>query len=75
MRAAKLISANTIKLIEEEMPAIKSENEVLVEIKAVGICGTDIHIFKGERADVEYPRVMGHELSGLVKQTDRKSVV
>ena len=71
MRAAKLISANTIKLIEEEMPAIKSENEVLVEIKAVGICGTDIHIFKGERADVEYPRVMGHELSGLVKQTGK----
>lgn len=33
MRAAKLISANTIKLIEEEMPAIKSENEVLVELR------------------------------------------
>lgn len=68
MRSAKLISANTIKLMEEPVPSINAENEVLVEIKAVGICGTDLHIFKGERGDVEYPRVMGHELSGLVKQ-------
>lgn len=69
MRTAKLINAETIVLTEEEIPKIRKENDVLVEVKAVGICGTDLHIFQGERKDVTYPRVMGHELSGIVKET------
>ena len=43
----------------------------MIQVKAVGICGTDIHIFNGERTDVEYPRVMGHELSGIVVETGK----
>ncbi len=68
MRAAKLISAKTIEVVDVEVPKIKNPRDVLVEVKAVGICGTDLHIFQGERADVELPRVMGHELSGMVKE-------
>lgn len=41
-------------------------NEALVRIKRVGICGTDMHIFKGDQPFVEYPRVMGHELAGEI---------
>ena len=41
--------------------------EVLVRIRRVGICGTDFHIFKGKHPFLEYPRVMGHELSGTVE--------
>lgn len=68
MRAAKLVSANKIEVTEVEMPQIKKDNEVKVQVKAVGICGTDLHIFRGERADVQLPRIMGHELSGLVTE-------
>lgn len=68
MRTAKLVSAEHIELMEEKMPEIKKAGDVLVEVKAVGICGTDLHIFRGERQDVEFPRVMGHELSGVVKE-------
>ena len=42
------------------------EGEVLVRIRRVGICGTDFHIFQGKHPFLEYPRVMGHELSGTV---------
>jgi len=42
-------------------------NEVLVHIRRVGICGTDFHIFGGKHPYLEYPRVMGHELSGTVE--------
>ncbi|MFI3205833.1 MAG: alcohol dehydrogenase catalytic domain-containing protein [Clostridia bacterium] len=68
MKSAKLTSIKTIEIVEEAIPQIKSGKDVLVEVKAVGICGTDLHIFAEGRADVTFPRVMGHELSGLVKE-------
>ncbi len=42
--------------------------EVLVHIRRIGICGTDFHIFGGKHPYLEYPRVMGHELSGTVER-------
>ncbi|MFT4148863.1 MAG: zinc-binding alcohol dehydrogenase family protein [Paracoccaceae bacterium] len=36
----------------------------LVDICAVGLCGTDYHIFEGKHPYLNYPRVIGHELSG-----------
>ena len=71
MRSAKLTAPKKIEIITEETPKIKDDNDVLVQVKAVGICGTDIHIFHGERADVQFPRVMGHELSGVVAETGK----
>ncbi|MFT0892701.1 zinc-binding alcohol dehydrogenase family protein [Pseudochelatococcus sp. G4_1912] len=49
-------------------PPVRAPNEVLVRIRRVGICGTDFHIFKGQHPFLEYPRVMGHELSGTVEE-------
>ncbi|MCX7310376.1 MAG: alcohol dehydrogenase catalytic domain-containing protein, partial [Alphaproteobacteria bacterium] len=43
------------------------EGEALVRIRRVGVCGTDFHIFQGKHPFLEYPRVMGHELSGTVE--------
>ena len=37
-----------------------------VDVKHVGICGTDYHLFEGKHPFLEYPRIMGHELSGVV---------
>lgn len=44
-----------------------SDGEVLIRIRRVGLCGTDYHIFSGEHPYLEYPRVMGHELAGVVE--------
>jgi len=65
LRSAKLIAPRKIEIFEESMP-LPLDDEVLVQIKAAGICGTDLHVFQGERADVSFPRVMGHELVGEV---------
>lgn len=46
---------------------VPAEGEVLVRIRRVGVCGTDFHIFQGKHPFLEYPRVMGHELSGTVE--------
>jgi 2-desacetyl-2-hydroxyethyl bacteriochlorophyllide A dehydrogenase len=41
-------------------------NEVLLKIRAVGICGTDIHILKGALSLAKPPLVLGHEVSGEI---------
>lgn len=43
-------------------------NEVKIQNQAAGICGTDIHIYHGEKgsAEVSPPVVLGHEYSGIV---------
>ena len=66
MKCAKLVDIGKIEIVEIEEPQITDPMDVLVKVKAVGICGTDLHIFKEGRADVQFPRIMGHELSGEV---------
>ena len=45
----------------------RAPDEVLLRVKRVGVCGTDLHIFTGNQPYLSYPRVMGHELSGIVE--------
>ena len=52
---------------QRDKPTRKS-GEVLLRVKRVGVCGTDLHIFTGNQPFLEYPRVMGHELSGFVEE-------
>ena len=51
------------------------QGEVLVRIKRVGVCGTDLHIFSGNQPYLSYPRVMGHELSGIVEEAPAGSTL
>jgi 2-desacetyl-2-hydroxyethyl bacteriochlorophyllide A dehydrogenase len=43
-----------------------SAGDVLLRVRRIGVCGTDMHIFRGTQPYLAYPRVMGHELSGEV---------
>ena len=38
--------------------------KALIKIKRIGICGTDLHAFEGTQPYFDYPRILGHELSG-----------
>ena len=51
----------------------RAAGEVLLRIKRVGVCGTDLHIYTGNQPYLSYPRVMGHEFSGLVESADADS--
>lgn len=55
----------SIEYVERELPSYEA-NEVLLKIKAVGICGTDIHAYAGRQPFFSYPRVLGHEICGEV---------
>jgi 2-desacetyl-2-hydroxyethyl bacteriochlorophyllide A dehydrogenase len=56
-------------LEERPLPEVAPEGWVLVDIAAVGICGTDYHIFGGRHPFLQYPRLIGHELSGHVAES------
>jgi L-iditol 2-dehydrogenase len=65
MKAAVLYEPNYLKIEEVERPSI-GKDEVLIQVKKAGICGTDIAVFIGEHQPVELPRVLGHEYSGVI---------
>ena len=59
--------------MEERPIAKRGADEVLVKICRVGICGTDYHIYGGVQPFLEYPRVIGHELSAIVEEAPPSS--
>jgi L-iditol 2-dehydrogenase len=65
MKTAILVAKRKIGISEAEKPQPRS-NEALIETKAVGICGTDLSIYKGEHPQAKFPMVMGHEAAGII---------
>jgi len=57
----------TLRAEQRERP-VRGDGEVLLRVKRVGVCGTDLHIFTGNQPFLQYPRVMGHELSGVIEE-------
>ena len=66
MKAIQIEKAHTLKIIEMPMPLLDDTNNVLIKLKAAGICGSDIGIYHGTNAAATYPRVIGHEMVGEV---------
>jgi L-iditol 2-dehydrogenase len=65
MKALVLESYNN--LVYKDMPEPEYKpNEVLVRVKACGICGSDIHGFDGSSGRRNPPLIMGHEASGVI---------
>ena len=55
-----------VLLAQDRERPVRAEGDVLLRVRRVGICGTDLHIFTGTQPYLQYPRVMGHELSAEV---------
>ena len=53
----------------------RGAGEVLLRVRRVGVCGTDMHIYTGNQPFLSYPRVMGHELSGTVEEAPAGSTL
>ena len=66
MKAVKIVKPNDLQIIDMEKPVLDEKNNVLVKIRAAGICGSDVGIYHGKNAAATYPRVIGHEMVGDV---------
>jgi len=58
---------------EQRDKPVLQPNQVIIKIKRIGICGTDLHAFEGTQPYFEYPRVLGHELAGELVEFDHLS--
>jgi L-gulonate 5-dehydrogenase len=58
-----------LKVVQRNIPVVKDSNDVLIKVKRIGICGSDIHIFHGKNPFAVYPRVWGHEFTGEIVET------
>ncbi|SNT06124.1 L-gulonate 5-dehydrogenase [Anaerovirgula multivorans] len=72
MKAVMVNKPFEIEIVEMEKPKIEKDTEVLIKVKAAGICGSDVHIYHGTNAVATYPRVMGHEIVGVVEEVGEK---
>jgi L-gulonate 5-dehydrogenase len=71
MRAGILYGDRDIRLGDAPEPRIKP-GEVLVAPSFTGICGTDLHIYRGEfRSRVSYPAIPGHEFGGIIQEVGK----
>ena len=67
MKAIIIPKPDEITLVERDIPK-PGPGELLIQVMASGICGTDLHIFRGEYMG-GYPVIPGHEFSGIVINT------
>jgi len=67
MLQARLVAPEKILLEEVKIP-LAGEKQVLIRVKVCGICGSDIHSYKGKHPFVHPPIVLGHEFSGEIHQ-------
>lgn len=68
MQAARLYAIEDIRIDEVEVPELE-QNQVLVKVMAVGVCGSDVHYFRHGHIGQSYlqgPLILGHELSGVI---------
>lgn len=68
MKAGIIYNDRDILLGDAPDPQIEPD-EVLVATSYAGICGTDLHIYRGEfHGRVEYPAILGHEFGGIIQE-------
>lgn len=67
MKAAQLFGKEKIQVVELVKPEI-SDTEILIEVKATSICGTDVRMYKNgyNNVDEQRPLTLGHEISGVI---------
>jgi L-iditol 2-dehydrogenase len=71
MKALLLQEYNKFEYIDMDRPVIKRDDEVLIHVKACGICGSDIHGMDGSTGRRIPPIVMGHEASGIIAEVGK----
>jgi len=72
MKAMVLTGIRQLEIIEKPVPELIKPDEVLVRLKSVGICGSDIHYYREGKIGsqmVQYPFTIGHEGAGIIEKT------
>ena len=66
MKAIVVEDKGVYRLKDVPQPKVVQPDDVLIRVKAVGICGSDLHLLHGANSAASYPRIPGHEITGEV---------
>jgi L-iditol 2-dehydrogenase len=75
MKAVQLAAIRRLEMRDVATPAIRADDDVLIRMAAVGVCGSDVHYFETGRIGsqvVQFPFTLGHEGAGVVEQVGKK---
>ena len=70
MKAVQIVNPSEMKVVELEKPTVGA-GEVLVRIKYVGFCGSDLNTFLGRNPMVKLPVIPGHEVGAVIEEIGR----
>ena len=68
MKSALFLGKDSLSLMDTDIPSIKN-GELLLKVKAVGVCPTDVKAFYNGSSSISTPRVLGHEVSGIIEDS------
>lgn len=68
MKALTFDGVGKIKVVDKDVPKITQQSQALVKMLRTTICGTDLHIIKGDVPTVDKGRTLGHEGVGVVEE-------
>ncbi len=71
MQALVMTKIKELRMVEVPDPKLEQPDEVLIQVKAAGICGSDLHGYTGQTGRRTPPLIMGHEATGVVVATGR----
>ncbi len=71
MKALMLKGYTIFEYIDMDRPTIENDDDVLLQVKACGICGSDVHGMDGSTGRRIPPIVMGHEASGIISEVGK----
>ena len=72
MKSIVLTGLSRIEISDRPVPEIENPGDVLIRMRSVGVCGSDIHYYRNGRIGsqvVQFPFVLGHEGAGVIEKT------
>ena len=72
MKAVVLESPGQATLASIPEPRIANEDEILLQVRKIGLCGTDLNSYRGRNPLVSFPRIPGHEIAATVAESNPK---
>ncbi len=69
MKTVVMCSPGVIE-IKDASPPVRRSGEALLQVRYVGLCGTDLNSYRGRNPLVGYPRIPGHEIAATIREID-----
>jgi len=68
MKALTYHAAKDVRYETMPDPVLRDDEDIIIQVTATAICGSDLHIYRGKIPDMESGDILGHEFMGVVQE-------